>query len=238
MGACSGYTVITRNYLLTTPHDIRHRTAYNADRTGVHTGQHNEEFNQTFWGRCGEIVRQLEIRAGRTIDWIGDIGAAVCKTGYHGSGRALDVSQIRFADGTFIDTNASWRATAADRRRYIGLAAQCRMVVGTVLTAWYNADHQNHIHIDNGVGFVPIRTTAETDTKLIQATCNILNGEALAIDGDWGPLTEAAYGRLRTELRMGCRNPKANAADATLFLGLIAQTGLNAQTVGAYVGPC
>lgn len=238
MGACSGYTVITRDYLFDTDHELRHRTDYNDDLTGIHSGRHSEEFNSTFWGRCGEMVRQLEIRAGKTVDWIGDIGAGVCKSGYHGSGRALDVSQIRFADGTLIDTNASWRATAADRRRYLGLAAQCRLVVGTVLTAWYNADHQNHIHMDNGSAFVPIRTGAESDTLLIQAVCNYLNAESLTIDGAWGPLTEAAYGRLRTKLKMGCTNPKTNAADATLFLGLIAQTGLAAAAAGAFVGPC
>lgn len=238
MGACSGYTVVTRNYLYDTAHDLRHRTAYNSDLTGVHGGQHNEEFNSTFFTRCGEVVRQLEIRTGKTIDWIGDIGVGVCKDGYHGSARAFDLSQIRFADGTLIDTNAHWRGTATQKRQYIGLAAQCRLVVGTVLTAWYNGDHQNHIHFDNGTAFVPIRESAESDTGLIQATCNILNGEALTIDKDWGPLTEAAYNRLRAKLKVQCLNPKGNAADATLFLGLIAQTGLNGQVAGTYLGPC
>jgi hypothetical protein len=240
MAACDGYTVITRNYVYNTAHDLRHRFLDQDTDTYYFGGQHNEEFNSTFFTRCGEVIRQLEIRAGKTVDWIGDVGVAVCKSGYHGSGRAFDLGQIRFADGSFIDTNDHWRGTAAQKRQYIGLAAQCRLVVGTVLTAWYLPDlaHQNHIHFDNGTAFVPIRESADSDTGLIQATCNILNGESLTIDDDWGPMTEAAYNRLRTKLKVQCLNPKGNAADATLFLGLIAQTGLNGQLAGAYLGPC
>ena len=237
MAHCSQYAAVTRNYLYTASYDLRYRTGFSG-LVGVHSGQHSLHFNSTFWSQCGEIIRQLETRVPNTIDFVGDIGAGVCKSGYHGSARALDVSQIRYTDGTYIDTNASWRGGTADIRRYVGLAAQCRIVVGTVLTAWYNADHQNHIHIDNGTGFVPIRTTARSDTTLIQAACNYLNGETLSIDGAWGPLTEAAYGRLRSRLRMGCTNPKSNAADASLFLALIAQTGLNAQAAGVHLGPC
>jgi hypothetical protein len=111
--------------------------------------------------------------------------------------------------------------------------------MGTVLTAWYNADHRNHIHIDNGVGVVPIRTGARTDTTLVQAVCKYMNGEsALVIDGDWGPLTEAAYQRLRTKLGMECRNPKGNTGDAITFLHLIAQAGFNGAAAGAFTGPC
>lgn len=126
-------------------------------------------------------------------------------------------------------TTCGGRGGNFKRRQYIGVAAALRRYAGTVLTGWYNAAHQNHIHFDNGVAVGPIRTNAETDTKLVQATCNYLNGESLTIDGAWGPLTEAAYGRLRTRLRMGCRNPKTNTADALLFLHLIAQAGLRAR---------
>ncbi len=237
MAHCSQYSAITRNYLYTAGYDLRYRTGFSG-LVGVHSGRHNLHFQSTFWNQCGEIVRQLDARVSKTIDFIGDIGAGYCKSGYHGSARALDLSQIRYTDGSYIDTNASWRGATADIRRYVGLAAQCRTVVGTVLTAWYNAQHQNHIHIDNGTGFVPIRTSARSDTLLIQAACRYLNGESLTIDGAWGAATESAYSRLLARLRMGCTKPKTNAADASLFLSLIAQTGLNAQAAGAHVGPC
>jgi hypothetical protein len=237
MAHCSQYSAITRNYLYTASYDLRYRIGFSG-LVGVHSGQHNLHFEATFWDQCGQIVRQLDARVPNTISFIGDIGAGFCKSGYHGSARALDISQIRYTDDTYIDTNASWRGSTADIRRYVGLAAQCRMVVGTVLTAWYNTEHQNHIHIDNGTGFVPVRTSARSDTLLVQVACKYLNGESLSIDGVWGTGTEAAYGRLRSRLRTGCTNPKTNAADASLFLGLIAQTGLNAQTAGSHLGPC
>lgn len=237
MAHCSQYSAITRDYLYTASYDLRYRTGFSG-LVGTHSGKHGLHFESRFWNQCGDIVRQLQARVPKTIDFIGDIGAGYCKSGYHGSARALDISQIRYTDGTYIDANASWRGSTADIRRYVGLAAQCRTVVGTVLTAWYNAAHQNHIHIDNGTGFVPIRTSVRTDTLLIQAACTYLNAELLSIDGVWGTRTEAAYGRLLSRLKMGCTTPKTNAADASLFLGLIAQTGLNAQAAGSHLGPC
>jgi hypothetical protein len=237
MAHCSQYSAISRNYLYTTSWDLRGRTGFSG-QVGVHGGQHSLHFNSTFWGNCGEIMRVLDLRVSKSIDFIGDIGAGFCKSGYHGSARALDISQVRYTDGTYIDTNYSWRGTTTHKRWYVGLAAQCRLVVGTVLTAWYNAEHQNHIHIDNGTGFVPLRTSARSDATLVQAACNILNGESLSIDGAWGPLTEAAYNRLRSDFRMTCTNPKSNSADAGLFFGLMAQTGLNGQAAGVYQGYC
>jgi hypothetical protein len=175
----------------------------------------------------------------KNIDWIGDIGAGFCKSGYHGSARALDISQIRYTDGAYIDTNYSWRGTTQHRRWYLGLAAQCRRFVGTVLTAWYNSDHQNHIHIDNGVGFVPVRTSARSDAVLIQAVCNIMVGDGTTIDGVWGSQTEAAYNRLRTQMGV-CGDPKTNMNSAYSFFGLIAAAGLNGRYAGApgYKGSC
>lgn len=236
MAHCSQYSAITRDYLYNTNWDLRGRTGFSG-QVGVHGGRHGLHFNSSFWSQCGEIMRVLDLRVPMTIDFIGDIGAGVCKAGYHGQARAFDISQVRYTDGTYIDTNYSWRGTTQHRRWYLGLAAQCRLVVGTVLTAWYNSDHQNHIHIDNGSGFVPVQTGWRSDTVLIQAVCNIMVGDGTTIDGVWGPNTETAYQRLKTQMGV-CGNPKTNAADAGLFFGLIAQAGLNGRYAGAYKGPC
>lgn len=236
MAHCSQYSAITRNYLHSTAWDLRGRTGYSG-QVGIHGGQHSLHFNSTFWGQCSEIMRILNIRvsvSNKSIDFIGDIGAGFCKTGYHGSARALDISQVRFTNGTYIDTNYSWRGTTTHRRWYVGLAAQCRLEMGTVLTAWYNAEHQNHIHIDNGSGFVPVKTTWRSDTVLIQAACNYLNGESLGIDGVWGSGTEAAYKRLLGKYGLSTANPKTNAYDAGQLLGGIAQNGLNGQLAGQF----
>lgn len=244
--AC-GFTTVPRDHIGNVNWELRHRTSFDACGRGVHTGRHSEQFNLTFWNRCGAWITYINTWAPasfRGVDWVGDIGVAVCKPGFHGQGRAFDLSQIRFTGGQLIDMDADWNlarscASVTTLRRYIGVAASLRRQVGTVLTTWYNADHQNHIHFDNGVAVGPIQRTLRTDTTLVQATCRHLSGETgVAIDGDWGPITEAAYLRLLTKLRMNCRSPRGNTADALLLLHLIARTGLNGTTAGAFTGPC
>ena len=66
-----------------------------------------------------------------------------------------------------------------------------------------------------------------------------MNGEAIAIDGVWGPATEEAYHRLRRALGVQCRSPRRNVRDARLFLQLIARNGMAGVRAGAlYGGPC
>ncbi len=246
--SCNNTSPILRNYIGSTAYDLRHRTSYDTScGNGVHGGQHNEEFNSTFHTQCSNWANSFASYAATygpfTLDWVGDVGVTVCKPGRHGEGRAFDLTHIRATNGTLIDMNTSWNlarscASATTRRRYIGVAASLRRYFGTVLTAWYNADHENHIHFDNGTAVGPINSGLETDTKLVQVTCNYFNGESLAIDGAWGPLTDAAYGRLLTKLRMGCRNPRGNTTDALLFLELIVKHGLRGIAAGTYFGPC
>jgi hypothetical protein len=243
-----GFPTISRNYIGDPAWELHHRTGYDACGFGVHGGKHSEEFNETFWNQCGNWARSFDSIArnygGFTLDWVGDVGVSACKPGFHQSGRAFDLTHLRDTGGDFIDMNEDWSpshdcSALFFTRRYIGVAASLRRYFGTVLTAWYNVEHQNHIHFDNGVAVGPIRSNAKTDTTLVQATCRYMNGEGgLAIDGVWGPLTEAAYGRLRTKLHMGCRSPRQNTTDARLFLLLIARTGLAGVTAGTYVGPC
>jgi Extensin-like protein C-terminus len=246
--SCRNTSPVTRNYIGNTGWELRHRTAYDTTcQSGIHgSSAHNEEFNSTFHTVCGNWITNLNAYAssvgGFTVDWVGDVGVTVCKTGYHGEGRAFDLTQLRFSNGTFIDMNWAWKtsgcATAATRRRYLAVVASIRRHAATVLTAWYNVDHQNHVHFDNGVALAPIRMSTVSDTTFIQATCNYMNGESLVIDGDWGPLTDAAYGRLLTKLRMQCRNPRGNTADMALLCELIAKAGITGQAAGAFVGPC
>jgi hypothetical protein len=172
------------------------------------------------------------------IGWIGDVGVGVCKSGYHGSARAFDITHLRYANGQYIDTNWSWRQSTSHKRRYVALAASLRYWFGTVITWGYDTSHENHIHFDNGVSVPPIRTGAETDTLIVQMACNYLNGESLVIDGDWGSLTEAAYGRLLSDFRMTCYSPKTNLLHARFFLDLIAAHGLANQPAGTYHLSC
>ncbi len=244
--SCRNTSPIIRNYIGNTAWDLRYRNAYTGGcggGYGSHTGQTNFEFNSTFHASCGSWIDYVNTYSGYpSIDWVGSVGVTVCKSGFHGEGRAFDLSQIRFSTGNYFDMNVEWRedcTTTRWIRAYLATAASLRRFCGTVLTAWYNTAHHDHIHFDNGTAVLPIRTGSVTDASLIQASCKYLNNETgLVIDGDWGPATESAYGRLLTKLKMQCKSPKTNTADALLLLHLIARTGFPGQAAGFYVGPC
>lgn len=242
--SCRNTSPITRNYLNRAAWDLRYRTSYTGGcggGAGVHSGTTNFEFNSTFHAKCGEWINYVDTYSGFKVDWIGSVGVTVCKSGMHGEGRAFDLSQLRFTSGNYFDMNNEWRESCTSTRwirAYVGTAASIRRYCGTVITAWYNTAHHNHIHFDNGTSVQPIRSTSRTDATLIQAACRYLNGESLTIDGDWGPITNAAYGRLLTKLKMNCRNPRTSTADALLLLHLIARSGMRGVAAGTYVGPC
>lgn len=247
--SCRNTDPIRRSWIGHERWELRHRLAFTDCGTGRHGDRHAEEFNRRFHQICSNWIISFngvgDSAADFRVNWVGDIGVTVCKAGMHGAGRAFDLSHIRAGNGAFIDTNTDWNPDSACRglratRRYIAVAASLRRFVGTVLTGWYNDDHKNHIHFDNGVRLAPIRRDLRTDTTLIQATCRYMNGEqGLAIDGAWGPATEEAYRRLRRALGMQCRSPRRNLTDARLFLQLIALNGMAGVRAGvAYSGPC
>lgn len=244
MAHCSEYPAITRSWVGIEDWYLGHRTDYNADGTGIHTGRHDEHFNSTFHDTCNNWITNLDFwtrnygSAGGVV-WVGDVGVGFCKSGYHGSARAFDLTKIQFSNG-MVDMNWSWRdeRSMGDKRRYLACAAQCRRYVITVLTAWYNTAHENHIHFDNGGDLKPIRTSVRSDTTLVQASCNWLNGESLVIDGDWGSLTEAAYQRLLDAFNMKCLNPKTSLSHALTFLSYIVRHGFADASAGAYKYTC
>lgn len=90
--SCRNTSPVIRNYVGLSSWDLRHRTGYSSGcGYGVHGGQHNEEFNSTFHTQCGSWInyRHVYTPSGFLVDWVGDIGVTVCKSGYHGEGRAF-----------------------------------------------------------------------------------------------------------------------------------------------------
>ena len=68
----------------------------------------------------------------------------------HARARALDVTALRFRDGTRLSVEADWRALdgrAAELRR--ARDAACGLFSG-VLSPDYNAAHRTHLHLDVG----------------------------------------------------------------------------------------
>jgi hypothetical protein len=227
-----------------------HRTSYTSSGVGVHGIQnHNEHINATFRDACDNWARNLDYWTRNyppssgtyTIDWFGEVGLGYCKAGMHGEARAFDLTHVRFTNGYYADMNWSWRQNTLHKRRYLAIAAQCRRYHGIVLTWWhdnarYGEDrgHYNHLHFDNGSGNPPIRTGWISDATLVQASCNLLNGESLAIDGAWGSLTESAYLRLLSKFNLRCYDPKSSTSAKNIFLSFVVRTAFANKSAGYY----
>lgn len=121
-------------------------------------------------------------------------GAYVNKPGAHGQGRAWDIDGIRWSNTScwpYYGHHAS--STLSIRRRYLGLNAFCQRQFKYVLSGWYNAAHEDHIHVDNVGGGRVLRKDYSSDVVFIQAMCNDLMGVSLAVDGVYGPNTDYWY---------------------------------------------
>src|SRR6266508_2072823 len=103
----------------------------------------------------------------------------------HNNGRGFDLSRI-YATGTdgdlhrrFFARHDIWKDWTGDafteaRRHYWATAASAHHHFRNVLTYLYNADHDNHIHIDNlvsGTSNSEFDTGSEAQVQHVQACC-------------------------------------------------------------------
>ncbi|NED99701.1 extensin family protein [Phytoactinopolyspora halotolerans] len=259
MAVCAGNPYVSRAWVGESGWDLRHRTGWNG-QLGVHGGRHSEQFNATFHDRCNTWLQNLDAiaRISRPststswgIQWLGDIGAGVCKTGQHGTGRALDISRVQW-DGGYVDLNKHWRGpeTRVVKRRYLAVVASCRRYFRNVFTAWYDTDgsHVNHVHVDDGgnnSGGTNIRTGHKGDTTIVQAAARYLGVNSdIVLDGIWGPITQSAYNTLMSRFKMttgsgGCQtyNPLSSTADMKVFLRYVIRNAIADQNAGYYHAP-
>lgn len=128
------------------------------------------------------------------MDRIVTAGLFVDKPGQHGLGQAIDVDQVRWANGA---VTPYWREHASGNRttvrRYLALDAVCRRHFRWVLDGRYNADHEDHLHLDFGGGTVLLDRTSRSETVFVQQVLNAHQGARLAVDGAWGPATQRAF---------------------------------------------
>ena len=119
-------------------------------------------------------------------------GVLVAKPGFHGLGRAFDHDAWSFEHVSIRPIAGDHVAQSlAKRRRYWALAALMRSRSAFVLHGHFDAAHRDHIHQDNG-GPRPFTTGSPATVKLVQAVCNNIYGNSLAIDGAFGPRSQAA----------------------------------------------
>jgi len=133
-------------------------------------------------------------------------GVYVAKPGWHGQGRAMDVSRIDFTNTRlggysvgFDGRHNVWRSRTGSslvttRRLYWGTVASLNYHFAYVLHYNYNAEHDNHVHADNGVsgsGNSRFTSGSSTQNKFVQSTLNYIWGYSTSIDGRWGPQTDS-----------------------------------------------
>lgn len=128
-------------------------------------------------------------------------GVYVDKPGMHGQGRAIDIARVTFtaADGTTRNMNCrydqwrNWGNLDRWRKRYWALSASLHLRFRHVLTYLYNAEHHNHIHVDNAVygwkSGAQFNSGSSAQVQHVQACCRYLFGYSTTIDGIWGPQT-------------------------------------------------
>ena len=230
-----------RKYLSDTSWELKHRTGFDG-YLGVHGGMHYETFENGFLDKCDSWAFDQSRYAYQygslgNLNWIGDVGTLVNKPGAHGRARAMDLTAV-YHTGGFIDSNWSWREDLPNARKYLGMVAMCRRPIGNVLTAWYDSNHDNHVHIDDERAAGPISSGSTADTTLVQAACKYLNGASIEIDGVWNQETEDAYVVLLTTFDMKCLDPKTNSSHKNVFLAYITKHGFANKDAGYYTYGC
>jgi hypothetical protein len=236
---------VTHAYIGATSINLRARVDYDSSGQGIFNPPAAQRFNSTFFNQMSAWINEYDsqlanwLESGAShVDWVGHVGIyGHCDTSaatMHHTGRAFDVGRIQLNSGWFVDTNWSWNQSLLHKRRYLSTALYLRRYFKTVLTTWYNSDHHNHIHVDNGSTLGPISSSSKADTVIIQAACNLMNAEALTVNGTWNTATDQAFSRLRSRMGLNCLNIRGNLDHTKIFLGVLSNDAANNVRAGTY----
>lgn len=234
--------------------NLRFRTGYQGDNTaenpalGSHPNVTTLPFHSTFRELCNGWASFLNgamvDAVGEKLDWVGSAGTFACVSGQHGSGSAFDLTRINGEGNILIDMNRHWRSgqSQANRKRYLGVIASCRMYFRVVLNGWHDTDgtHDNHIHVDNAGsgGRIALRNSPNnrTDTTIVQVAARLLGiNSSIDVDRIWGPVTNQAFQDLRSAFGMSnLPSPIGHTLSTSRFLQLIVRTALANGRAGDY----
>lgn len=128
------------------------------------------------------------------IEFVTSAGAYVNKPGQHGAGTAFDFDEVKWLDRWSRPINQDHASGEIQlRRRYLALDAVVRRHFRFSLDGWYDAAHRDHIHGDFGGLPTVCQTGSRSDTVFVQASMNNFMGSGMAVDGQWGPITDGAF---------------------------------------------
>jgi hypothetical protein len=170
-------------------------------------------FDEAFFARltswAGDLADVLPSRP-KLLSTYGSwtAGGSACDSWHH-AGRAFDIARLTLADGSVVSWRFDqWRSLDGARldearRRYWALAAGLHQRFAYVLTYLYNAQHANHIHVDNGRSgnadstFSP---RSAVQVQAVQAVCSYLWSQPVELTGRWDAATRTATGRVLDRL--------------------------------------
>lgn len=110
----------------------------------------------------------------------------------HARGRAFDFAGLTHEAGNVSCRYDEWGEDPARRREYWRLAASLSSRFTYTLTYAYNAQHHNHIHVDNGVNGYddPVfQSSSRAQTQVVQGVLRHVFNAPVTISGDYDPGT-------------------------------------------------
>lgn len=140
---------------------------------------------------------------------------------YHQLGRAFDIARLEHAKGTISCRYDQWRGSSkGELRNYWRLAASLHEHFAYTLTYTYNAQHANHIHIDNAVNGPGKHTTFDPESRvqvqLVQYSLTNVHGVDVEASGAWDRATQKALAPVQR--RLGISEPLGEPAGWRAYL--------------------
>ncbi len=138
-------------------------------------------------------------------------GGTACSS-WHDAGRAFDLARLRLEDGTDVSCrydlwrDASGRGLTWARRTYWAVAASAHQHFAYVLTYLYDAQHHNHIHLDNGRSGAGRSTFSSRSPAQVQAVQGVLThlwDRPVEVTGRWDAPTREATRTVLSGLEVG-----------------------------------
>lgn len=174
-------------------------------------------FDAGFFGQLGTWLDDyLELAGTSRPDQIWTYGSWLdgqpqCNS-WHDSGRAFDLSRLVAGGAVQVscryDIWSTYTGSKLEffRTRYWALAASLHLHFEYVLTHLYNADHHNHIHVDNGRSgdqLSSFDTDSVSQVQAVQAILTHLWNKPVTISGQWNRETKNATGEVLVGTAVG-----------------------------------
>jgi hypothetical protein len=166
-------------------------------------------FDPGFAGQLDAWVADLAEQIGGPARQLSTYGSWIDGGGrcdsWHHSGRAFDLARITLTDGRVVSCRYDqWRTAPpaeveAARRAYWAVAAGLHLRLAYVVTYLSDAQHANHIHLDNSRSGAELSTfspRSRVQVQAVQAMLSYLWADPVEITGRWDSPTRAASRRV------------------------------------------